>query len=97
MVSTWDKFDGHICHGFPVICKMYYGSDLLLCKCKVHCLKTFEPMGAHWAIKVYVFVKFQTVDVCCGLKTFNSVVSMLVMGLVLGPSLTVISITGILL
>ena len=74
---------------------MYYGSELLLFKCKVHCL-LFEPIGAHWAIKVYVFVKFQTVGVCCCLKICSSVVNVLVMGLVLGPSLMVISITGIL-
>ena len=37
------------------------------------------------------------VGVCCCLKTCNSVVNMLMMGLVLGPSLMVISITGILL
>ena len=35
--------------------------------------------------------------VCCCLQTFNSVFNMSVMGLVLGPSLMVISITGILL
>ena len=35
--------------------------------------------------------------VCCCLETYNSVVYMLVMGLVLGPSLMFISITGILL
>ena len=39
------------------------------------------------------------VDVCCCLQTCNSVVHMLVMGLVFGPSLMVISksITGVLL
>ena len=36
-------------------------------------------------------------DVCCCLQTFNSVVNMLVMWLVLGQSLMVISTTGILL
>ena len=35
--------------------------------------------------------------VCCCLQTCNSVVKMLVMGLVLGQSLMVMSITGILL
>ena len=35
--------------------------------------------------------------VCCCLQTFNSVVNMSVMGLVLGPSLSVISDMGILL
>ena len=35
--------------------------------------------------------------VCCCLQTCNSVVNMLVMGLVLRPSLMVISVTGILL
>ena len=35
--------------------------------------------------------------VCCFLQTCNSVVNMLVMRLVLGPSLKVISITGVLL
>ena len=34
---------------------------------------------------------------CCCLQTCNSAVNILVMGLVLGPSLMVISITGILL
>ena len=37
------------------------------------------------------------VGVCCCLKTCNSVLYMLVMGLVLGPSLMVMSIMGILL
>ena len=37
------------------------------------------------------------VGVCCCLQTCNSVINMLVMGLVLGPSLMVISITGVLL
>ena len=35
--------------------------------------------------------------VCCGLQSCNSVVNMLVMGLVLGQSLMVISIADILL
>ena len=38
-----------------------------------------------------------TVGVCCCLQTLNSVVNMSVMGLVLGPSLRVISVMGILL
>ena len=37
------------------------------------------------------------VGVCCCLQTCNSVANVLVMGLVLGQSLMVISITGILL
>ena len=37
------------------------------------------------------------VGVCCCLQACNSVVNMLVMGLVLWPSLMFISITGILL
>ena len=37
------------------------------------------------------------VGVCCCLQTCNSVVYMLVMGLVVGPSLMVVSIMGILL
>ena len=37
-----------------------------------------------------------SVGVCCCLQTCNTVVNMLVMGLVLGPSLMIISITGIL-
>ena len=37
------------------------------------------------------------VGVCCCLQTCNSVVNILVMGLVLGPSLTIISIMSILL
>ena len=37
------------------------------------------------------------VGVCCCLQTCNLVVNMLVMGLVLGPSLKVIPVTGILL
>ena len=57
-------FDGHIYHGCPVIMQkylpfiMYLGSALLLFTRKVHCLQTFEQMSAHWAIKIYVFVKF---------------------------------------
>ena len=37
------------------------------------------------------------VGMCCCLQTCNSVVKMVVIGLVLGPSLIVISITGVLL
>ena len=37
------------------------------------------------------------VNGCCCLQAFNSFVKMVVMGLVLGPSLIVISITSILL
>ena len=40
--------------------------------------------------------KTLAVGVCCCLQTYNSVVKMLVIGLLLGPSLMVISITGIL-
>ena len=40
---------------------------------------------------------FLAVGVCCYLQTFNSVVNMSVMGLVLGPSLRVISVMSILL
>ena len=63
MVSTWAKFDGHIYHGYPVMQKylpfiMYCEVCCCLCTCKVNCLQTIEHMGAHWAIKVYVFVKF---------------------------------------
>ena len=73
---------------------MYYGSALLLFTRKLHCLQTFEHMSALLAIKAWVFVKFHTH--CC-LQTCNSVVDMLVMGLVLGQSLMVISTTGVLL
>ena len=38
-----------------------------------------------------------SVGICCCLKTCNSVVNMLLMGLVLGQSLMIISTTGILL
>ena len=31
---------------------------LLLFTCKANCLQTFEHKSTHWAIKVYVFVKF---------------------------------------
>ena len=40
---------------------------------------------------------YLAVGMCCCLQTCYSVVNMLVMGLVLGPSLMVISTTGILL
>ena len=62
----------------------------------VNCLQTCENVSAHWAIKVYVFVKFHNtyllrclkkhlklaVGVCCCLQTCNSVVNVLLMGLV---------------
>ena len=41
VVSAWAKFDGHIYHGYPVICEnisvfiMYYGSALFLFTRKV--------------------------------------------------------------
>ena len=66
---------------------MYNGSALLLFTRNLHCLETFEHMSANWTIKVYMFVKFH-------LQICNSVVYMLA---VLGPSLKVISITGVLL
>ena len=60
VLVMWAKFDGHIYHGSPVICKsifliMDYGSALLLFTPKVHCLQTFEHMTALWAIKAVKF------------------------------------------
>ena len=60
LYSTWEKFDGHIYHGYPVIYKgspfiMYYGSALLLFTPKEHCLQTFEHRTALWAIKAVKF------------------------------------------
>ena len=51
-------------------------------------------------IYVLGFLRYQekhVKDVCCCLQTCNSVVCVVVMGLVLGQSLIVISTTGILL
>ena len=39
---------------------MYNGSVLLLFTRKLHCLQICKHTSAHWAIKVYVFVKFHT-------------------------------------
>ena len=95
---------------YSKVCPLYNGSALLLFTCKLHCLQTFEHTSAILAIKAQVFVMFHTnllgclryrekhvKDVCCCLQTCNSVVYVVVMGLVLGQSLMVISTTGSLL
>ena len=77
--------------------------------CKLHCLQTFEHMSVlgHQSVCVcevsYTYLlgclryrEKHVKDVCC-LQTCNSVVYVVVMGLVFGPRLMVISITGILL
>ena len=79
---------------------MYYGSALLLFTRKVHCLQTFEhkctfgyqSVGVCEVSYTYLLgcLKYQkkhVKDVCCCLQTCNSVVNVLVMGLVLGQSL----------
>ena len=73
---------------------------------KVNCLQKCEHMNAHWAIKIYVFVKFEIMrediliscgGIYCCLQTFKLVKNVLVMGIVLGQSLMVISTTDNLL
>ena len=88
---------------------MYYRSALLLFTRKVHCLQTFEHKSALLAIKSvgvcevsYTYLlgclryrEKHVKDVCCCLQTCNSVVYVVVMGLVLGQSLMVICTMGI--
>ena len=57
-VSTWAKLDGYIC---PVIMQKYLPFIMcceVCCCLHIHFLQTCEHMSAHWAIKVYRFVKF---------------------------------------
>ena len=84
---------------------------MLLFTHKLHCLKTFEQHGCTFGLQSlgvcevsytylsgYLRYKEKHVkDVCCCLQTCNSVVYVVVMGLVLGQSLMVISTTDILL
>ena len=98
-----------LCKGISPLMYILWG--LLLFTHKVHCLQTCEHTSTHWVIKVYVVVKFyihtdikktwEDILISCGcmlfLKTCNLVAKMLVMGLVLGPSLMVIPIAGIML
>ena len=52
-VSTWAKFDDHIylLYKKSLLYNVLWGALFLFTR-KVHCLQTFEPMGAHSAIKV---------------------------------------------
>ena len=91
---------------------MYYGSTLLLFTHKLHCLETFEHMSAltfcHQSLGVckvsYTYplgcLRYRekcVKDICCCLQTCNSVVYVVVMRLVLGQSMMIVYITGILL
>ena len=88
---------------FPFI--TYYGSALLLFIHNLHCLQTLSALLAIGVCEVsYTYVlgclRYQekhVKDICCCLQTCNSVVYVVVMGLVLGQSLMVISNAGILL
>ena len=75
-------------------CLMYYGSALLFTP-KVHCLQTHECTLGQAFVKFHIHIyeilretwKRHLISwVSCCLQTCNSVVHMLVMWLVLGPS-----------
>ena len=57
-LSTWTKLDGY---SYPVNMQKY----IMNCEvcCQVNRLQTCEHMSAHWAIKVYAFVKF-LINIC---------------------------------
>ena len=48
---------------YPLMSRNIFHYVLLLVTCKVNCLQTFEHISVHWAIKVYVFVKFHIVHI----------------------------------
>ena len=57
----------------------------------------FAKFHTHYLLGCLRYREKHVKDVCCCLQTCNSVVYVVVMGLVLGQSLMVISTTGILL
>ena len=84
---------------------MYYGSAWLLFIHKLHCLQTCECTFDHQSLGVYEvsctyllgclrYVKKHVKDVCCCLQTCNSVVNMLVMGLVPSNFAQVLKLAG---
>ena len=86
---------------------MYYGSTFthkltLFTNISTHeCTFGHQSLGvcevSYYLLVCLRYPEKHVKDVCCCLQTYNSVVYVVVMGLVLGQSLMVISITGILL
>ena len=112
-VRTWAKFDGHIYHWYPLICKstylpfiIYYKSAFVVVykhlNTKLHIAPSKPRFSYTYLLGGWRYgekhAKYTlAVDMCCCLQICNSIVNVVVMRLILGQGLMVICTTGVLL